>query len=174
MLKKLLVILVGVVVLLLVVPAVLSSKIRIDRAIEIQRSPAAVHAYLADLNQYPKWNPFSEGDPGSTAQVSGTGVGSTLTWKGEKTGEGKMTITELQPGKIVGLNLEFYTPMAGQARIDWTTEAVGGNETRMTWSMDEDLPYFQRYFGLFMGGMMVKTFDRGLGNLKKQIESLHD
>jgi carbon monoxide dehydrogenase subunit G len=170
MLKKILTALGVIVVLLLVIPAVLSSKIRINRSIEIQSSPAAVHAFLADLNQYPKWNPFSENDPGSTAHVTGTGVGSVLTWKGDKTGEGKMTITEIQPSQSVKLKLEFYTPMAGEALVAWKTETIDANKTRMTWSMDEDLPYLQRYFGLMMDGALGRAFERGLGNLKKQIE----
>ena len=170
MLKKILSVLAVIVVLLLLIPAFLSSKMRIERSIEIESSPAVVHAFLADLNQYPKWNPFSENDPGSTAQVTGSGVGSTLAWKGEKTGEGKMTITQLELNQRVRLTLEFYTPMAGEALIEWTTERVDANKTRMTWSMDEEFPYFQRYFGLMMKGAMGKTFERGLGNLKGKIE----
>jgi hypothetical protein len=171
MLKKILFVLGVIVVLLLAIPAVLSPKIKIDRSIEIQSSATTVHAYLVDLNQYPKWNPFSENDPGSTTQVTGMGLGSTLTWKGDKTGEGKMTVTEIQPNARVLLKLEFYTPMAGEALIGWTTKAVEANKTRMTWSMDENLPYFQRYFGLVMNGAMVKTFDKGLMNLKRQLEN---
>lgn len=170
MLKKILIVIGGIVVLLLVTPAVLSSKMRIDRSIEINSSAASVHGYLADLNQYPKWNPFLQNDPGSTAQITGTGVGSTLTWKGDKTGEGKMTITRLQPSQSVQMNLEFYKPMTGEALIEWKTETIDANKTRMTWSMDEDLTYFQRYFGLIMNGSMGKTFERGLGALKRQIE----
>jgi hypothetical protein len=170
MLKKILTVLGAIVVLLLLIPAVLSSKMQIQRSIEIQSSPAAAHAFLADLNQYPKWNPFSENDPGSTTHVTGAGVGSTLTWKGKKTGEGKMTITQLQPSQSVQLKLEFYTPMAGEALIEWRTETLDANKTRMTWSMDEDLAYFQRYFGLMMNGAMGGTFEKGLSNLKRQLE----
>jgi hypothetical protein len=170
MLKKILTVIGGIVVLLLVAPAVLSSKLHLDRSIEIQRSPASVHGFLADLNRYPKWNPFSENDPSSTAQITGAGVGSTLAWKGDKTGEGKMTITELQAGQSVQLKLEFFKPMAGEARIEWRTESLDANRTRMTWSMDEDLPYLQRYFGLLMKGPMGMTFEKGLGNLKREAE----
>ncbi len=170
MLKKILIALGALVIVLLIAPAILPSKMKIVRSIEIQGSPAIVHTYLADLNQYPKWNPFSEDDPGSTNQITGNGIGSSLAWKGEKTGEGKMTITQLQPNQLVQLKLEFYTPMAGEAIIEWITDAIDANKTRMTWTMDEDMRYFHRYFGLFMDGMIGKTFERGLGNLKKQIE----
>jgi Polyketide cyclase / dehydrase and lipid transport len=170
MLKKILIVMGVVVAFTLVLPLVLSQKMQITRSIEIQNSQPAVHAYLTDLNQYPKWNPFSENDPGSTHQVMGSGVGSALTWKGEKTGEGKMTITEIRAPQSVLLKLEFYTPMAGEAIVGWTTDAIDASKTRMTWSMDQNLPYFQRYFGLLMNGMIGKTFERGLVNLKKQLE----
>ena len=83
-----------------------------------------------------------------------------------------MTITELRAPENILLKLEFYSPMAGVATIGWMTDAVDTNKTRMTWSMDQDLPYFQRYFGLFMKGMLGKTFDRGLSNLQKQLEKI--
>lgn len=170
MLKKILTALGAVVALLLIIPSILSSKMQLSRSIDIQASQAAVHAYLSDLNQYPKWNPFSENDPGSTNEIAGTGVGSVLTWKGEKTGEGKMTITEIQAPKNILLKLEFYKPMPGEAIIGWTTEAIDATTTRVTWTMDQDLPYLQRYFGLVMNGMIGKTFEKGLENLKGQLE----
>lgn len=170
MLKKILMAVGALIAILLVVPVVLSSKMQVSRSAEINASQAAVHAYLSDLNQYPKWNPFSENDPGSTNQINGTGVGSVLTWKGEKTGEGKMTITDIKAPQSITLKLEFYTPMKGEAIIGWATEAIDAGKTRMTWTMDQDMPYLQRYFGLFMNGMIGKTFERGLGNLKRQLE----
>jgi hypothetical protein len=170
MLKKMVVVLGVVVVFLLIIPAFLPSKMQLSRSIEIQASQAVVHGYLSDLNQYPKWNPFSEGDATSANQISGAGVGQVLVWKGEKTGEGKMTITEMTVPQRIVLKLEFYTPMAGEALIGWNTEAIDPSMTRMTWSMDQDLPYFQRYFGLVMGSMIGKTFERGLDTLKRQLE----
>lgn len=81
-----------------------------------------------------------------------------------------MTIAALDPGNNIALKLEFYSPMAGEARIGWKTEAVDATKSKMTWSMDQDLPYLQRYFGLLMGGSMNDLFDKGLANLKGQVE----
>jgi hypothetical protein len=103
-------------------------------------------------------------------QINGSGVGAYLTWKGPKTGEGKMTITGIKPSERIDIKLEFYTPMAGEALIGWTTEAVDPGKTRMTWSMDQELSYLMRYFGLLMNGSMGGMFEHGLDNLKKQVE----
>lgn len=168
MLKKILIVLGTLLAVLLVVPAFLSSQMHISRTIEIESTPMGVHTYLVDLNHYPKWNPFSESDPGSTNQITGSGVGSFLIWKGEKTGEGKMTITQIQPHQRIQLKLEFFKPMPGVAWIEWVTDEVSANSTRVTWSMDQNLPYFQRYFGLVMDGMIGTMFEKGLSNLKMQ------
>ena len=170
MLKKILGLLGIIVGLLLLIPLILSSKMLVTRSAEMQVSASSLHSYLADLNHYPSWNPFSENDPGATNQITGAGVGSVLTWKGDKTGEGKMTITQIQPNQSIHLALDFYTPMEGHALIEWKTEAIDATKSRLTWSMDQDLSYFHRYIGLFMNGMIGKTFDRGLLNLKKKIE----
>lgn len=77
--KKILMSVGGLLLVLLLVPLLLSPKMHVQRSIEIGRSAATVHTYLADLNQYPKWNPFSENDPGSKSTVTGSGAGATLT-----------------------------------------------------------------------------------------------
>ena len=83
MIKVLLVI--GVLVLIiLVLPIFLSSKFTMSRSIEINAPIAQVFTKLTDLSVYVKWNPFPEGDPTNQAEVSEAGVGSSLTWKGEK------------------------------------------------------------------------------------------
>ena len=170
MMKKVLAALGGVVALLLVLPAVLPAHVRVERAASIAAKPDDVYTYLVDLNQYQNWNPFSENDPTATSQVAGSGIGSSLTWKGEKTGEGKMTISGVEPTGRVRLNLDFYTPMEGAALVEWRVEAIDGGKSRMTWSLEEDLSYFHRYFGLVTDRMIGAMFEKGLQNLKGQLE----
>ena len=56
----------------------------------IINAPAnVVFTKLSDLNVYVKWNPFPEGDPTNQTNVNASGLGSFLTLKEEKTGEGK-------------------------------------------------------------------------------------
>jgi hypothetical protein len=130
-----------------------------------------VFTKLTDLNEYVKWNPFPEGDPTNTADVSGAGIGSYLTWKGEKTGEGKMTITNIEPEKKIDIKMDFYKPMSGEGVVHWITSAKSDSKTEMVWSFDQDLTYFTRYFGLVMDTMMGKHFEKGLENYKALIEA---
>lgn len=160
-----------VVLILLIVPAVLPSKFSMMRSIEIEAPVATVFSKLTDLNEYVKWNPFPEGDPTNTATVSGQGVGSNLVWTGDKTGEGKMTITTIEPEQKIGVKMEFYKPMSGEGMVYWITKPISESKTEMTWTFDQDLTYFNRYFGLFMEAMMGKHFEKGLSNYKTLVEA---
>ncbi len=163
---------VGVIILvLLALPVALPSKFSMMRSIEIDAPVNTVFAKLTDLNEYVKWNPFPEGDPTNTANVSGQGVGSFLAWKGEKTGEGKMTIATIEPDQKISFKMEFYKPMSGEGIVHWITKAKSDTKTEMTWTFDQDLPYFNRYFGLFMDAMMGKHFEKGLSKFKTLVEA---
>ena len=142
-----------------------------SRSIEIEAPVAVVFSKLTDLNEYIKWNPFPEGDPTNTADVTGTGVGSFMAWKGEKTGEGKMTIATIEPEQKIAIKMEFYKPMSAEGMVHWITKATSDGKTQMTWTFDQDLGYFNRYFGLFMDAMMGKHFEKGLSNFKALVET---
>lgn len=163
---------IGVLILIiLALPVMLPSKFSMSRSIEINAPVAVVFAKLTDLNEYVKWNPFPEGDPTNTTDVTGMGVGSYLVWKGDKTGEGKMTIATIEPEQKIAIKMEFYKPMTGEGLVYWITKATSDKKTEMTWTFDQDLSYFNRYFGLFMEAMMGKHFEKGLVNYKTLIEA---
>jgi uncharacterized protein YndB with AHSA1/START domain len=172
MLKKFLMV-VGVLVIIgLIVPAFLSSHFSMSRKIEITAPVGVVFSKLTNLNEYIKWNPFPEGDPTNQANVTGDGVGSFLIWKGDKTGEGKMIITNIEPEKNIEIKMEFYKPMSGEGIVHWITNAKADSKTEMIWTFDQELTYFNRYFGLFMEAMMGQHFEKGLLNFKTRVESL--
>lgn len=168
--KRILIIVGAIVLILLILPSILPSKFSMMRSIEIDAPVAVVFAKLPDLREYVKWNPFPEGDPTNTADVSGEGVGATLIWKGNKTGAGKMTITSVEPGQKVAVKMEFYKPMQGEGMVYWITKAKSDSKTEMVWTFEQDLTYFKRYFGLVMEAMMSKHFEKGLSNYKALVE----
>jgi len=169
--KKVLKFIGGLIFIILVLPVFLTSKFSMSRAIEIDAPIATVFESLTNLSEYEKWNPFPEGDPTNTTSISGTGVGSFLVWKGEKTGEGKMTITTIVPQQKIGVKMDFYRPMSGEGVVHWITNAKSEAKTEMIWTFDQELTYFTRYFGLFMEPMMGKHFEKGLANFKNRMEA---
>jgi uncharacterized protein YndB with AHSA1/START domain len=168
--KKLLVVIAGILGVGLALPLILPSHFTLTRSIRINAPLDQVFQKLTDLNEYVKWNPFPEGDPTNTETVSGNGIGSSMIWKGEKTGEGKMTLANIELNKEITVKMEFYKPMAGEGEVYWRTQSLNEKETELSWVFEQNLPYFNRYFGLFAESMMGKHFERGLENFKKLIE----
>ena len=169
--KKILKVLGVLFVIALILPAVLPAKFFMSRSVVIDAPIASVFSKLTDLNEYVKWNPFPEGDPTNQANVIGAGVGSYLVWKGEKTGEGKMTITKIEPEKKIGVKMDFFKPMSGEGTVYWITNPKSDSKTEMVWTFEQDLSYFKRYFGLVMDSMMGKHFEKGLSNYKSLVEA---
>lgn len=169
--KKLFVSIATLLLILLITPIFLSSKFSMSRSIKINAPVANVFAKLIDLNEYNKWNPFPEGDPSNKTNIVGVGLDSTLTWNGEKTGEGKMTISNIEHEKVVTVKMDFFKPMKGEGTVLWITNQISSDQTELIWSFDQELSYFSKYFGLFMESMMGEHFERGLVNFKELLES---
>ncbi len=67
--------------------------------------------------------------------------------------------------------MDFYKPMNGEGMVHWITNPKDESKTEMVWTFDQDLSYFQRYFGLMMDSMMGKHFEKGLLNFKTLVEA---
>jgi uncharacterized protein YndB with AHSA1/START domain len=158
-------------IIIVLIPMFLSPKFTMSRSIEIRAPLREVFKRLPDLNEFAKWNPFPEGDTTNQTTVNGVGVNSTLAWRGDKTGEGKMTITKIVPDKEVAIRMEFFKPMSGVSMVYWVTNAKSDSSTEIVWRFEQDLTYFKRYFGLMMEGMMGKQFEKGLLNYKTMVEA---
>jgi len=164
---------VGVLLLILaLIPVFLPSHFTLSRSIQIKAPVGVVFSKLTDLNEYVKWNPFPEGDPSNKNKVTGNGLNSFLTWQGDKTGEGKMLISGIEPDSRISVKMDFYKPMAAEAMVYWATKSNQDSTTELTWSYEQDLTYFNRYWGLFMDAMMGQHFEKGLVNFKGMIESI--
>jgi hypothetical protein len=82
-----------------------------------------------------------------------------------------MTITTIEPEQKIGVKMEFYKPMSGEGMVYWVSKAKSDITTEVTWAFDQELTYFNGYFGLFMDAMMGKHFEKGLSNFKNLIEA---
>lgn len=170
MLKKIGFAIAVLIVVILAVPAVLPSKVHVERTVQVNAPPGAVFAVLSDMNQFSKWSPWYEMEPEAKIAVSGTGVGTVYTWEGKKTGKGSMTITALEANKQVDVRLAFTEPWVSQAENEWRI-AEDGAGSKLTWAFDQELPYMMRYFGLNMDSMLGGDFEKGLANFKRMLEN---
>lgn len=157
------------VVIMVLAPALLPSHIHVERSGQIDKSPEEVYAVVSDLNQYRRWDPFSDEDPTAKATVTGEGVGQVYEWQGEKIGRGSMTLARLDPPRSVIVQMQILEPMNDQFEAGWKLEP-SGEGTRITWTFDKDAGYLERWMGLAMDTMLGGAFEKGLTKLKSELE----
>lgn len=171
LLRKLLGGLAVFILLLVIVAFFLPRHYRIERTLSIKAQPGEILPQLADLKAWKNWGAWQERDPGMKLSYStpSTGVGAWSQWESAKEGNGKMTITS-QTATKVAYDLEFPdmgTTSKGSVEL---IPEIGG--TRAVWVDAGDLGMnpLNRWFGLFLDGLIGPDFERGLANIKKLVE----
>lgn len=182
MLKKVLLVIGGIIMLLLVVSFFLPSKVHVERSTSINAPATKVFNEVNSLQKWGAWDPWQKKDPNIQNTFTGpeSGVGNTNTWKSnhQEVGSGSQTIIESVPNESIKSKMLF-----GDAGEEYG-EAIGFflfkqepfMPTIVTWGMDMDLGMnpIARYFGLMMDGTIGKDFEEGLNNLKAHVEKLPD
>lgn len=167
----------GVIILLIVVYAVIavlafSKNYHFERSIVINAPKEKVWQHVGTLKEYNTWDPFSKADKNIVITYSGTSgeVGDSYHWKGNKeVGEGEQTVTAVVPNEKLVTKLRFIQPWEGDAVANFTLTPEGGG-TKVTWAIDNELNSMMKIMKPMMDMNMKKTFDQGLGDLKKIAE----
>ena len=173
MLKTLLLIVAAAIAALLIYAATKPDAFRIQRSATIAAPPEKVFALINDLRQFNTWNPFAKMEPTViiTYDATSAGVGGAYNWQGEKTGVGRMQITESVPAQRVSAKLDFTKPFEAHNVVDFTVQPQGNGST-VTWAMHGPMPYLNRLMTIFfdMDKTVGKDFEAGLANLKALAE----
>lgn len=173
---KLLKILVGIIVILVLIFFVgglfLPKNYSVNRTIVINAPDSVIYKNIADFNEFTQWNPWSKMEPTAKVTVSGPVAQPThlYQWEGDKTGSGQMLITNVEPNKMVDIELKFIKPMESLAntRFDILPEGAGN---KVTWTMaGEAEGTLSRWMCLMMDKMIGKDFESGLQSLKEKSE----
>lgn len=148
-------------------------RLQIQRTITIAKPSSDVFTILSDLKQWNTWSPWFQCEPTVKTTVLGQSgqVGQTQDWEGEVVGAGKLTITELQQNKMVGMTIEFFKPWKNIAEVNFVIEAMGAQHTKLTWTMNSQMPWFMFFLRNMMVAYMSSDFDRGLRLLKEFLET---
>jgi len=167
-LKGILYFLVSVIILILVAGLFLPITSHVERSITVNVPADSVYALVVNYNYYRDWNPWSRMDPDAKGEISGPvgQIGQKWAWDGEVIGSGSLTTQEIVPGKYIESILEFTAPQTMQSKDIWKFETTDEG-SKVTWINEAELGYpIERYFGLFMDGMLGSDFESGLSNLK--------
>ncbi|MBS1568653.1 MAG: SRPBCC family protein [Bacteroidetes bacterium] len=173
-LKTLLIILLAVVVLAVLLGLLGPKHSHLERKTVIAAPSAMVWDHVKSLKAENEWSPFIAMEPNMKVTYEGTDgeVGSKSAWQGEKMGKGEQTITVVEPGKQIGVDLHFMEPFDAMAKgaINLVPK---GDSTEVSWSFDGENGFLSRIIYVFkdMDAMMGPVFASGLSELKKMCEA---
>ena len=172
-LKTIIYILILAILALLVYASMRPNTFRMERSTVIKATPEKVFGIIQDFKQWTGWSPWENIDAELKRTYSGTpsGVGTIYEWLGKKTGQGRMEITEADPGRKVSLKLDFIKPFKANNITDFELSPQDGG-TRVNWAMHGPLNLMQRVMHIFfnMEKMVGPDFERGLANMKELAE----
>lgn len=137
---------------------------KIEVSIEIEAPVVIVYEKVTDLQTWPTWAPWWKKDSTMTTVYSGqkSGLGAKMSWSGVD-GGGSLEIVEANFIKNLKNEL-FFEGMPPSYHI-WTFEEIG-NVTRVTWSFQDELPFYVHFMQLFIS----PELEEGLIELKKLCE----
>ena len=138
---------------------------RITRSLVIGAPAASIFPLINNFREWLKWSPWEKLDPNMKKTYDGaeSGVGASYHWVGDKSGEGKMTLTESVPDSRVAIDLHFIKPFPANNLTVFTLEPEGEG-TRVTWTMEGQNSFIAKAFNVVMNmdKLVGKDFESGL------------
>jgi Polyketide cyclase / dehydrase and lipid transport len=174
-LKPFLVFLLFVLIATAILSLLMPTKQKVERSITINAPAALIYEQLSRLENFNKWSVWTSQDPLAKYSLGGNDgtVGATSTWTGDPglSGEGKMEITALEPGKKVAHSIQLKKPKKINATSLFTL-SEGSGATIVTWNFEMATPRPWNIFNLFysMDKEMGKDFETSLAALKEITE----
>jgi len=155
------------------------STYHVERSIDVSAPADVVFAQLDDFHAWAGWSPWEKLDSSIEKTYDGPArtVGSSYTWKGNsRVGAGKMTVQSLEPGKHLGLQVDFIVPFKSTVATDFTLapkDGSGGDAVTLTWATDGQSTFMGKLFGLMisMDEILGPDYDKGLKALKELAEA---
>ena len=143
------------------------SDYEVTRSVTIDATPAHIHPWLADLEKWGDWAPWTGIDPGVAVTYGEirAGVGAHQSWTSNDA-SGELTLTRSDPdwgvayemsfkgGKFPSLNSLVFRPVGDATEVIWTMDGNVGNNP------------FDRFMRPMMDPMFGAKFEDGLSRLK--------
>jgi hypothetical protein len=152
----------------------LPSRVEVERHELIAAPRERIHDWVGDLRRWPEFAPWSErADPTAVFRFGGQSgeAGAVLTWRGERLGEGRLTVTANDPAKGVWYDLS----LAGGRRA-WKgavryLPAGSPGATDVVWSQAGELGgVLARWHGLAVDRALGPALEESLERLAGLVE----
>lgn len=135
----------------------------VERSILIRRSAEEVFGIVRDFKSWPRWSPWLCAEP--QCNLNFLEDGTQYSWEGEVVGSGEMKVVGEEESKSIDLELTMSKPWksVSQVRFHFGRE---GDRTRVTWSINGQLPLFLFWMAPIMAASIGFDYRRGLSMLK--------
>ncbi|MBG6174103.1 hypothetical protein IWQ55_001646 [Labrenzia sp. EL_208] len=155
---------VGVIALAAAGTLFLPGEVHVKRQATMKVAPETVLNLAASNEGYQRFNPYLTSDPDLKIMPFGprSGVGSGFRFEGRE-GNGSQTVASVTADSV-----RYDIDLGAMGRpVQQITALDTPQGTRVVWTMKMDLGLnpVARVFGLFLDGMVGKTFEQGLDNL---------
>jgi hypothetical protein len=176
MLKKVLIVVLGIVVVFFAAAAMQPSDFKVVRSATIAAPTTDVYALVNDFHKWDAWSPWAKLDPAmkTTYEGEAAGTGAVYTWAGNSdVGEGRMTILDSKPYELVRIKLDFLKPFEASNTTEFDFKPEGSGTT-VNWVMTGQNNLISKAFCLVMGGMdkmIGPDFEKGLAQMKVVAEA---
>jgi Polyketide cyclase / dehydrase and lipid transport len=140
--------------------------VQVERSATIAASADQIIAMAASTEGYQKFNPYKNSDPNLKIKPFGpaSGVGAGFEFE-SKDGKGSSVVTA-----VTAESVEYQIDLGSMGKPKQILKVVpAGSASKVTWTMQSDMGVnpIGRVVGLFLDGMIGKTFETGFANMAK-------
>jgi len=141
-----------------------------ERSIEINAPHFVVAKTVSDLHTWPTWAAWWANDTTIVTGYTGEekGLGAKMNWSGSEAGIGALEIVSYSLDSMETA-LDFGDM---QSSGIWKFESLENGNTKVTWGMTGEMPYFMRFMTMFFDAMAGPDFEKGLAGLKEVCETM--
>ena len=175
-LKKILLVLVGIIALFLIVALFVKKDYAVEREIIINKPKQVVFDYVKILKNQDTYSVWNMKDLAAKKTYTGTDgtVGFIAAWESDnkEVGTGEQEIKKLTEGERMDLELRFKKPFVATDYGYMITEAIDSTQTKVKWGFNGKMPYPMNMMLLVMNmeKMIGNDMASGLTNLKTNLE----
>ncbi len=178
-LKKLSIVVVALIAIYVILAFIGPSNYKLERSIKIGSAIENVYNQTSIYANWADWSPWAKADPEAqyTIEKDDQTIGSSLGWKGELSGTGSMTTSEITANEKFMYKLVFTEPwyMAMTSNGGFTYKQ-DGDSVILSWFDEGDFGFMSRPMMLFMSmeEQIGPQFEMGLSAIKEICENMPD
>jgi hypothetical protein len=165
---------VGMMAILLIVALFLPTHFSLERQALINKPVPVVFNYVRHLQNHARYTPWNALDPNRKTSYRGTdgAVGFVAAWESENrdVGKGEQEIKNIVEGQRIDIEIRFTEPFQPTDPAYLATEAVGPNQTKVTFGYHGKMQYPTNLMTAFIKQKIGADMATSLANLKGILE----